>query len=393
MPGVDRVAIVGVGHAGFAPITAGVSYKELMFEAAARAYEDCGIDPRRDVDSFVCASEDFLEGTSIFDEYVPDQIGAALRPVQTVAADGLMALATGVMLVRSGAAEVVAVEAHSKASDILTLPHIVEFALDPVFERPLGVHPWYVAGLDMNRFLEAWPRGGATEEQCAAVVAKNRRNAMSNPLASYGAAATVEDVLASPATFWPLKALDCSGQADGVVVAVIAGERRARSLSDRPVWVDGIGWSTEAPSLGSRTWGRAVYAEQAARRAYAQAGISAPAAGVDFAEIDDSFSYKELAHLEALGLARPGEAGTLTMEGRTGPDGELPVNVSGGSLGIGNLFEANGLAKVLEVVLQLRGDAGERQLDGVRVGLAQSWRGVPTTTGAVGVLSVDEAVA
>ena len=84
-----RVAVVGIGHAGFAPITAGVSYKELMFEAAQRAYFDAGVDPRTDVDSFVCCSEDFLEGTSIFDEYVPDQLGAVQRPVQTVAGDGL----------------------------------------------------------------------------------------------------------------------------------------------------------------------------------------------------------------------------------------------------------------------------------------------------------------
>ena len=84
-----RVAVVGVGHAGFAPVTAGVSYKELMFEAAQRAYHDAGVDPRTEVDSFVCCSEDLLEGTSIFDEYVPDQLGAMQRPVQTVAADGL----------------------------------------------------------------------------------------------------------------------------------------------------------------------------------------------------------------------------------------------------------------------------------------------------------------
>ncbi|HZA27025.1 MAG TPA: acetyl-CoA acetyltransferase, partial [Actinomycetota bacterium] len=120
----DRVAIVGVGHAGFAPITSGLSYKEQTFEAALRAYDDAGINPRRDVDSFVAVSEDFWEGTSIFDEYVPDQIGAALRPVHTVSADGLFAVATAVMLIRSGAAEVVVVEGHSKASDILTLGSI-----------------------------------------------------------------------------------------------------------------------------------------------------------------------------------------------------------------------------------------------------------------------------
>ncbi len=103
------MAIVGVGHAGFASITAGLSYKELTFEAAVRAYDDAGINPRKDVDSFVAVSEDFWEGTSIFDEYVPDQIGAALRPVHTVSADGLFGIAAAVMLIRSGQADVVAV--------------------------------------------------------------------------------------------------------------------------------------------------------------------------------------------------------------------------------------------------------------------------------------------
>src|SRR5438094_4886358 len=134
------VSIVGIGSVGFARETPDLSYKEMMFAAARAAYEDAGVDPRADVDSFVACSEDLLEGTSIFDEYVPDQLGAVQRPVQTVAGDGLVAVATGVMLIRSGVAEVVACEAHSKASDIVTLPDILAFALDPVFERPLGVH-------------------------------------------------------------------------------------------------------------------------------------------------------------------------------------------------------------------------------------------------------------
>ena len=78
------MGVVGAGWSGFAPTTEGVSYKELMFEAARAAYADAGVNPRTDVDSFVCASEDFEEGTSIFDEYVPDQLGAVQRPVQTV---------------------------------------------------------------------------------------------------------------------------------------------------------------------------------------------------------------------------------------------------------------------------------------------------------------------
>jgi acetyl-CoA C-acetyltransferase len=179
-----RVAVVGVGHAGFAPITAGISYKELMFEAAQRAYADAGVDPRSEVDSFIGCSEDFLEGTSIFDEYVPDQLGAMQRPVQTVSGDGLFGLATGLMLIGSGVESVVAVEAHSKNSDVLSLGAIEAFGLDPVLNRPLGVSTLAVAGLDMNAFLE---RTGLTEEHCAMVAAKNRRNALDNPRAAYPA--------------------------------------------------------------------------------------------------------------------------------------------------------------------------------------------------------------
>ena len=95
----ERVAIVGAGWAGFRPTTPDLSYKELMYEAAVRAYADAGVDPRRDVESFVTVAEDFHEGTSIFDEYVPDQIGGALKPVQTICGDGLHGLATGFMLI------------------------------------------------------------------------------------------------------------------------------------------------------------------------------------------------------------------------------------------------------------------------------------------------------
>src|ERR671925_1106748 len=214
-PMTDRVAIVGVGHAGFAPITAGVSYKELTFEAALRAYDDAGIDPRKDVDSFVAVSEDFWEGTSIFDEYVPDQIGGALRPVHTVSADGLFAVATAVMLIRSGAARVVAVEGHSKASDVLSIGSIHQFALDPVYNRPLNVSPLAVAGLEMNRYLEAT---GTTEEQCALVVQKNRRGALDNPRAAFPTEVTAEDVAGSEPLWWPLRRMDIAERADGAVV-------------------------------------------------------------------------------------------------------------------------------------------------------------------------------
>jgi acetyl-CoA C-acetyltransferase len=117
------------------------------------------------------------------------------------------------------------------------------------------------------------------------------------------------------------------------------------------------------------------------------AGIRSPWQELDLAEIDDTFSYKELQHMEALRLCRPGEAGALTEDGATALGGELPVNPSGGSLGIGHLLDASGLARLLEVVLQLRGEAGQRQLPDVETGLAFGWRGIPTASGAAVILS------
>jgi acetyl-CoA C-acetyltransferase len=385
-----RAAVVGIGHAGFAPITAGLSYKELMYEAAVRAYDDAGVDPRADVDSFVCCSEDLLEGTSIFDEYVPDQLGAVQRPVQTVTADGLFGLATALMLIRSGVASVVAVEAHSKVSDVRSLGGIETFALDPVFDRPLGIGSLGVAALEMNAFLE---RTGLTEEHCAMVAAKNRTNALDNPRAAYGAALETGDVDDSAPVSWPLRQLELAERADGCVVVVLASQARAAALSEAPVWVLGAGWSSGSPTLQSRVWGEGDATRRAAAMAYRQAGLEDVSEEVDLLEVDDTYAFRELEALEALGVGPAAELGEVLGQGGFDADGDLPVNASGGALGQGNLFEANGLAKVLECVEQLRGEAGERQVDDVEVAIAQTVRAVPSTSAAVAVLANDDGAA
>ncbi len=380
----DRVAIVGVGWSGFRPKTPDLSYKELMYEAAVRAYADAGVDPRRDVDSFVTVAEDFIEGTSIFDEYVPDQLGAALKPVHTITGDGLHGLATGVMLIRSGIARVVVVEGHSKASNILTPDTILAYAQDPVLNRPLRLNTHFVAGMEMHRYLY---ESGTTREQCAAVVVKNRRNALRNPLAAYGADLSLEEVLFGPPLAWPLGKREMAATTDGAIVMVLAAEEVARALREDPIWIRGIGWCNDSPSLESREWGNLPYIQEAAQMAYRQAGLRDPWNEVDVAEIDDTYAYKELQTLEALGFCGYGEAGSLLESGAFDLDGELPVNPSGGSLGVGHMLDATGLMRALEAVFQLRGEAGAHQVEGAEVALVQSWRGVPTTSGAVAILS------
>ena len=381
MPGKD-VAIVGVGASKFDSTTIGQSYKELSYEAAKHAYYDAGIDVRNDVGSFICCAEDFWEGTSITDEYAPDQIGAKLRPLFTVSGDGLLGLAHAYMHIMSGVSDLVVVEAHSKLSDVESKSLVEVLGYDPTFGRLEGVIPDYLAGLEMRRYLE---ESGNNLEDCAAVVVKNRKNALKNPRAVYGGEVTAQEVLSSEEVASPLRKMDGSQSSDGSVVIVLASDVKARKLSDKPVWVTGISWFSDTPNVEEMDLGQAVYAVNAAKKAYAMARITKPAEQLDFAEVDDTFSFKELEHIEALGLAKKG--GKFVSMGKANPDGVLPVNVSGGSLGMGRFIEATGLVRAYESVLQIRGDAGPMQLPKASKCVVQSWRGIPTQTGVVAVLS------
>ena len=382
----ERVAIIGVGLLAVRPSSEHVSFKEMMFEAAQKAYADAGIDAH-EIESFVTCAEDLSEGISIFDEYTPDQLGAVKKPMHTLTQDGLHGIADAVMQIRSGLVGLVVVEAHSKHSNLDIPNAILEYALDPIYNRPLGVNPHIIAGLEMNAFLH---QRGITQVQCAQVVAKNRTHALKNIAAAYPMNLRPEDIELSPYFCYPLREAEIAKSADGCAVVVLASESRAMKTKSRPIWVRGVGFANDSPTLESRDWIEAQYVRTAAAMAYRQAGIKDPANEIDLFEVDDSYAYKEIQHLIALGI----ESQTL-VTGRVNGDGEtngkrkLPVNVSGGSLGMGHTLEASGLYRLAEIVLQLRGQAGARQLKKAKIGLAQSWRGVPTTSGAVVILGVD----
>lgn len=338
-----------------------------MYRGAVKAYEDADVDPREDVDSFVTAAEDYWEGFSIFDEFVPDQLGGMQRSVCTVTEDGLNGLAQAWMQIRTGQFDVVAVECHSKASDMDSFEHINQHAFNPVYNRPLDPHPFVPAGLDMDASLQ----NGIDASDVHAVSARNRSTAIRNPEAAYEASVSVDDVEASPLVHDPIRDLHVSGLADGSVTIVLAEEETARELSDQPVWVRGVGFNSDTPWLEQYPYGEAPYAREAADMAFGVADLSR--SDVDVAEVDDRFAHKEPQHLEATGLDHLDPA---------------RVNPSGGVQGVGNLLEANGLRGVYDLVKQLRGEAGRNQLDDVEVGYAQSWRGPPTATGSAALLEV-----
>lgn len=414
----NRVAVAGVGYTNFDSGSPELEWKELMYEACTQAYNDAGVDARRDIDSFLTCAEDFWEGFSIYDEFVPDQLGSVLRPTGTICADGIFGLGNAYMQIKTGQFDVVAVEAHSKASDLLTHEDITLFAMDPVFNRPQTgenersprgeqwitlsesrtskeeeqkikrTHPYFLAGMEMQKYISESP---VTEEQCAKVAVKNKNNAMDNPLAVFESPTKLENVLNSEPVFDPLKKAEISQTADAAITLVLAREDVVDEYTDNYVWLDGFGWNSDSPWIETRDM-NANYCKQAAQMAYDMADINVPKKQVDFAEIDDRFAFKELQHLEALNLCKKGESGELIDNGSLEAEGETPVNVSGGCLGVGNLIEATGLQKALEVVLQLRGEAGKRQLDDIETGLAQSWRGVPTATGAVAIFNSNQEV-
>jgi len=186
---------------------------------------------------------------------------------------------------------------------------------------------------------------------------------------------------------YPLSTNDIAPVADGAAVVVLASEAAARNLRDDPVWVRGIGWASDSPTLETREWAEAKYAKIAARQAYKQAGIDDPARDLQLAEIDDTYSYKELQHAEALGLSPARKSHRSSEQEVFDRDGSLPANPSGGSIGMGHTLEMSGLVRTIELAQQLRAQAGAHQVHGPQTGVAQCWRGIPTATGAVVVLS------
>lgn len=375
-----RVAIIGIGFTALRPATPELSFKELTFAAAQQAYADAGV--RFDeIGSFVTCAEDFNEGISIFDEYTPDQLGAVQKPMHTLTQDGLCGIADAAMQIRAGIAELVVVEAHSKASNLLTPDGVLDYALDPIYNRPLGFNPRVIAALEMNRFLS---ETGITAADCAQVVVHNRRQARDNPLAAYALDTNCVFIDASPYLSFPLHEEEIAKPADGCVVLVLASESKARHAKQKPIWLRGIGFANDSPSLESRDWVQAQYARLAAAMAYRQAAIEPP--DIDLFEVDDTYAYKQLQHLLALGV---GENPAQLRRSNGDSMCEKSVNISGGSLGMGHALEASGLYRIVEIVLHLRGQAGARQLPNVKTALAQSWRGVPTTSGTVAILGVE----
>ncbi len=378
----ERVAIIGIGIEGFRSQIRELSYKEMVYNAAVKAYNDADdLDPRTEVDTFISCEEDLNMGVSITDEYAPDQLGAAQRTVHTITDDGITGIAAGYMQIKTGLFDVAVIEAQSRNSDILTHNNIQNFSLDPLETRNFNVNYHFTAGLEKRAYMNDTK---ITEEMIAEVTVRNHKNALKNPYAAFGSNIDKEHVLSTEMISDPIREIEIAKPVDGAIVIVIAAEKIVKEKNVNPIWINGITYATNSPNFGTRNWNEAEYAKICSRKLYELNNITNPLNEIDIYEIDNTYSYKEFQHLEGLGIYEKGESGKKLLN-----DEYANINPSGGVLGMGNAHEANGLQRVSEIVEQLRGEAGRRQINGVEKGLAFSWRGLPTTSGAMMMMGVE----
>jgi acetyl-CoA C-acetyltransferase len=226
-----------------------------------------------------------------------------------------------------------------------------------------------------------------TREQLAQVAVKNHANGARNPIAQFRQEITVETVLRSPLVADPLRLFDCSPITDGAAAVVVAPLERAREFTDRFVKVRASAQASDTISLHDRADISRLDATVAAGRwALESAGLSHR--DIDLVEVHDCFTIAEICAIEDLGFCRKGDAGRLTEEGVTARDGDLPVNTSGGLKACGHPVGATGIKQICEVVQQLRGEAGKRQVPDAEIGMTHNVGG----TGATVAVHILEAI-
>jgi acetyl-CoA C-acetyltransferase len=370
-----RVAIVGAGMTRFVR-RAQETAKELSWQATSRALESCEM-TLDDIDCVVIGSApEAFDGVHMKSEYLSDGCGAWRKPVMrgyVGGGTGVFAPLQGWYHVASGLFDTCLVVCEEKMSSCQPHPQGAFLTIfDNMTERALGPNLLWIFALEMNAYMS---RYGLSKRDIALVSVKNKRNAALHPAALLGDPdITVEDVLASETLAWPVQRLDVSPVTDGAVALVLAAEPVARRTTDKPAWIEGVGWNLDTAYWTNRDLSYPTYVEEAARMAYKMAGITEPRKQIHIAEPYDPFDYKELHHLEGLMLFDKGKAPEATALGITQRDGDLPVCPSGGLLGVGNPIAAAGLMKVAELFWQLRGEAGQRQVPGnPRRGVAQAW--------------------
>ena len=373
-----RVAVIGVGVTRFGKHDR--SSAELFAEAARDAIIDAEIDPRA-IQSLYFGN---VTGGESEHQLHMGPLAATLLGLPTIpttrienaCATSHAAFRHAVMEIGAGVSDVVLV---GGAERILHVPtdHATEFfayCSDAAYEQPTGLTFPGVFALIARAHMEKY---GTTEEQMAHVAVKNHRHGLHNPKAQFRKEISLETVLKSAYVADPLKLFDCCPFTDGGAAVILASEEVARRHR-RPIWVLGTHAASDTMFMHEkRDLSRVAATERAAAGAYRQAGRGPK--DVDVAELHDCFTIAEIVATEGLGFFEPGTGGMAAEKGWTSVGGKIPVNPSGGLKSKGHPIGATGAAQIAEIVTQLRGEAGPRQVAGARTGLTHTLGGNTAT--------------
>jgi acetyl-CoA C-acetyltransferase len=369
---MNRCAVVGVGQTKHAQKRGDVSLAGLCREAAIRALEDAGLD-FRDIDAVVIGkAPDMFEGVMMPELYLADALGAVGKPMLRVHTAGSVGGSTALVashLVQAGVRRRVLAVAFEKQSESEAM-----WALSPKlpFQPPLIAGAGGYFAPIIRAYLK---RSGAPEEVGMLVAVKDRKNALKNPYAHlHMQDISLETVRASPMLWDPIRYLETCPSSDGACAIVLADEPFAKKASQPVAWVLGGAMRSEPTMFAGRNLVDPRAGRECVADLYRQAGITNPRDEIDVAELYVPFSWFEPMWLENLGFAERNQGWQLTLDGTTAIDGDLPINPSGGVMAT-NPIGASGMLRFAEAALQVRGRAGEHQVDGARVAMGHAYGG------------------
>ena len=371
----DRVAVVGVGCSQFGE-NWDRSPSDMIVDAAYEAYADAGIDdPQRRIDAVFTGS--------IYSQKGPHECSDALKlfgkPVTMVSnycATGTDAFRCGVMAIAAGLYETVLVVGYDKPKDRgVAGPSVVMSQVRDLPQTPAG---WFALCA-----ATYFARYGASREDLGRIAIKNHHNGTLAPRSFLKREITMEEYGQARMISWPFGLYDCAAQTDGAAAAVITRADLARSFRPDPIWVKAVtviaGPNPQKdPDNDFLSWKPTAWA---AADAYRQAGIDDPRRQIQVAQLHDCFTLTELLSYEDLGFCPKGSAKEHIASGVFELGGELPVNTDGGLKSFGHPTGATGVRMIYENVLQLRGQAGPRQVKGAELALSHNIGGHPTACG------------
>jgi benzoylsuccinyl-CoA thiolase BbsB subunit len=357
-----EVAIIGVGSTVFGKFPEKLPY-ELGAEAAWAAVQDAGITPK-DLQFAYCAN---LYGGMVIGQAVLGEIGVTdieQTNVQNACAGGATALRKAWWDIASGLYDVgIAVGVESITTSPIAGTLITPAKGDITGE--LGMNMVARFALSQRRYMDTY---NISLEQIAKVSVKNHHNGCLNPYSQYKKELTIEEIINSRPICEPITLLQCCPSTDGAAAAILVSSDMAKKYTDKPVT---IAASVLKSGDYSFRWEDMTFSDmtyKCVNAAYEMAGLGPE--DIDVCELHDAFAVNELQHYVELGFCKRGEEARLIEDGITEIGGKLPVNTSGGLLSKGHPISASGIAQVAEIVWQLRGQAGKRQVANPRVGLA-----------------------